>query len=666
MRLSTRLIASFIAVGAITTLLGVFALDRLSTVHAAGQLVEEVRLPSGRIIAEMDAEVAKIRMAELQHVLSTTPAQRRWYARDTDNLLASLAHDRARFLPLIDTPAERVLYRAFAENWYRYLVQHDSVFVLSDSGHSALAKTVMRGSSQTTFDRASAKLQELIELTVQAGTDATQRSEAAYSLSRSFIIACSAATLLFGMGLAFLLMRSITRPLNTLVGAAERIEGGDLSQRVAIHARDEFGRLAETFNRMAEALGSVQDTLEQRVVDRTIELHVAKEAHREARDLAEMANQAKSEFLSNMSHELRTPLNSVIGFSHILLKNRANNLTEQDLGYVDRIQVNGRHLLALINSVLDLSKVEAGHMELEITSVSLGDLAREILTELEPQAAARNVRMSVECPDVPCLLDTDRGKLEQILTNLVGNAVKFSAEREVRVVVRADPASGQPLRIDVVDTGIGIPAERMASIFEAFQQADNSTARHYGGTGLGLTISRSLAQFLEFDIVVTSEVGAGSTFSVVFAPERSGASVVTSIGIVRAAVDDGGFLVLVIDDESDARVILKRSFEDLGCSVVTAASVDEGLALARSVSPGMITVDLMMPHKNGWDALRELQADPLLRSIPVIVVSAVASENRAQLFGALDSLDKPVTREALARVIGRSRAAFGNPGRRTA
>src|ERR1700730_3137329 len=122
MRLSTRLVASFIAVGAITTLLGVFALTRLSTVHAAGQLVEEVRLPSSRIIAAMDAEIAKIRMAELQHVLSTTPAQRRWYARDTDNLLASLAHDRARFMPLIDTPAERELYRAFAENWYRYLV----------------------------------------------------------------------------------------------------------------------------------------------------------------------------------------------------------------------------------------------------------------------------------------------------------------------------------------------------------------------------------------------------------------------------------------------------------------------------------------------------------------------------------------------------------------
>jgi CheY-like chemotaxis protein len=234
--------------------------------------------------------------------------------------------------------------------------------------------------------------------------------------------------------------------------------------------------------------------------------------------------------------------------------------------------------------------------------------------------------------------------------------------------------SGQPLRIDVIDTGIGIPADRMESIFGAFKQADNSTARQYGGTGLGLTISRSLALLMGYDIEVTSEVGVGSTFSIVFTPSVE-APVVSSVGITRdtamasqihAHGDESAFLVLVIDDESDARVILRRAFEDLGCSVVTAASVDEGLALARTVSPGMITIDLMMPHKNGWDALRELQSDPLLRDIPVVVVSAVASENRAQLFGALDSLDKPVTREGLSRVIGRNRAALGDSRRRMA
>ena len=671
MRLATRLAASFTIVGAITALLGAFSLSRLRTVHEAAQVVQKDVLPSSGILAAMSTAVAKIRMAEIQHVLSTTTAQRKWYARDTRVLMAALVNDQSRYQAFIDTPARKKLYESFRENWHEYIAGHQRVLALSDSKHTESAMTAMRGPSQTAFDRASGKLQELTELTVQAGADASRRSEAQYSLSRSFIVACSIAALLCGLGLALLLTRSITRPLNALVGAAERIAGGDLSHRVLGQAGDEFGTLADTFNRMAQSLGSIQDMLEHRVED----LKVSREAHRDAREHAEQANQAKSEFLSNMSHELRTPLNSVIGFSSILLQNKEKNLTSKDLVYMDRIQANGRHLLSLINSVLDLSKVEAGHMELEITSVPLSDLARDTLAELEPQALARNVRLTGEFPAHPCLLETDRAKLKQILINLVGNALKFSADGEVRVIVRVDPASGRPLGIDVVDTGVGIAADRMNAIFEAFQQADNSTARQYGGTGLGLSISRSLAQLMGFDVTATSEVGVGSTFSVVFEQERAVVPAVSTIGFVRDAAstalllgstDERVYLVLVIDDESDARVILKRAFEDLGCAVVTAASVDEGLALARTVSPQMITIDLMMPHKNGWEALKELQSDPLLRHIPLVVVSAVASENRAHLFGALDSLEKPVTREGLARVIARSASALNHPTRRTA
>jgi signal transduction histidine kinase/CheY-like chemotaxis protein len=671
MRISTRLAASFTIVGAITALLGAFSLSRLATVHETTHVLVADVLPSSGILEAMSTAVAAIRMAEIQHLLSTTDAQRKWYARDTDVLMAALANHESRFRGFVNTPAEISLYKSFTKNWREYIAGRERVIALSDGGRAASAMAAMRGSSQISFDRARGKLQELIELTVQAGTDATQRSEAQYELSRSFIMACSAATLLCGLTLALMLMRSITRPLNALVGAAERIGDGDLAQRVEIQKHDEFETLGHTFNRMAEALGTVQGTLEQRVED----LNISREAHREAREYAEHASKAKSEFLANMSHELRTPLNSVIGFSDILLKNRAKNFTEKDLGYVDRIQANGRHLLALINSVLDLSKVEAGQMELEVTSVSLRDLALDTLAELEPQAATFNVRLSGEFPDHACLIEADRAKLKQILINLIGNAVKFSADRDVRVVVRADSASGQPIAIDVIDTGIGIAPDRMAAVFEAFQQADNSTARQYGGTGLGLSISRSLARLMGFDIDAISELGVGSTFSMVFRSETAPLSAVPSIGIEREgtlalplihAPDDSIFLVLVIDDESDARVILKRAFEDLGCAVVTAASVDEGLALARSVSPQMITIDLMMPHKSGWDALRELQLDPILRDIPVVVVSAVASENRAQLFGALDSLEKPVTREGLARLIARNTSVQDDPRRRIA
>ncbi|MEP6729721.1 MAG: ATP-binding protein [bacterium] len=668
MKLSTRLSASFIVVAAITTLLGTFALRRLASVHEADQQFEQDRLPSSRIVAAMYAELSKIRMAELQLALSTTAGERSWYNRDTEHVVASLANDESMYLPLIGSPDERAVYDAFTINWRLYLEQYQKVVALSNSGNRKLATTTMRGASQLAFDRATGKLNELVEIEVKAGNEQTLLSEAEYRFSHSFMIICLAGALIVGVILAVLLMRSFNGPLDTLVLAAERIGGGDLSARLAIPTHDEIGRLAIAFNSMVVALRTAQDTLELRVADRTTELNLAKEAHREAREVAESANMAKSEFLANMSHELRTPLNSVIGFSDILLKNKAQTFSAKDLAHLDRIRSNGRHLLGLINSVLDLSKVESGQMQLEITSVPVMSLVQETLAEMDSQAQAGGINLIGEYPDTPGLIDTDRAKLKQVLINLIGNALKFCGEGEVRVVVTADPISGLVTRIAVIDKGIGIPAAQLETIFEAFRQAENSTARQFGGTGLGLAISRSLAQLMGYDIRVTSEVGVGSTFSIELAATEVGSAL--QLGNEMAArefaaklpgpqLEPGAFLVLVIDDESDARSILKSAFEDLGCTVMMAASANEGLSLARSVHPSMITVDLMMPRHNGFNALRELQADEFLRDIPVVVVSAVASENRLRISGALDYLDKPVTREMLAHVLRRSASDHG-------
>ena len=377
---------------------------------------------------------------------------------------------------------------------------------------------------------------------------------------------------------------------------------------------------------------------------------------------AEAANEAKGNFLANMSHELRTPLNSIIGFGNILLRNRNESLREQDLMYLKRITANGAHLLTLINGVLDLSKIDAKQMQLDLTTVDVEALLHEALNAMEPQAEAREVELVADIPELG-LLHTDRSRLRQIVLNLLGNAIKFTHKGRVTVRVIPDPRTGLPARIDVIDTGIGIAPDRVDAIFQAFQQEDTTTSRQYGGTGLGLTITRSLAHLMGWEIYVESEVGKGSTFSVMIARDvaelqpRQSAEIraqVAEAALAAGADGHGPFRVLVIDDEFDARTIIRHQLEELGCEVLTASGADEGIALALRMRPDLITLDIMMPRKNGWDALREMKANALLREIPVVVVSVVAQEKRGRLLGAVDFIEKPVTRDSLVDVIRRN------------
>ncbi len=394
------------------------------------------------------------------------------------------------------------------------------------------------------------------------------------------------------------------------------------------------------FNPIQSTLGTGGVVVFSKDITRRIR---AEEALRDAKEGAESANMAKSQFLANMSHELRTPLNSVIGFANILLKDRWGHLETQEKGYLERILANGKHLLSLINEVLDLSKIEAGKMEVEAGDVELSALIGDILGGLEAQVRGRPVELVSTVPPGTRTLRTDAGKLKQVLINLAGNALKFTERGRVELRVEVD-GEGTPVRLDVVDTGLGIPEDRLQAIFEAFQQADGSTSRRFGGTGLGLTISRSMCQLLGYDLSVRSEVGKGSVFSVDF---RSGVRRADPPGPPAPRDDLGitGKTVLVIDDQEEMRELLRSHLESVGCRVIQAGDGASGLELARREGPDLICLDLIMPEVSGWEILRAVKEDPLLSETPVMVVSVVAGEGRGRLRGAVDLLEKPVDRD---------------------
>ena len=389
-------------------------------------------------------------------------------------------------------------------------------------------------------------------------------------------------------------------------------------------------------------VGTNTDITDQRDVE--IELASAKTS-------AEEANAAKSRFLANMSHELRTPLNAVIGYSE-MLREAADDLDVPDLlPDLEKIHRAGKTLLSLVNDVLDLAKIEAGRMDLFLEDADLAELADEVAATVQPLAQSNGNRLSVEVePGVEQPMRTDATKLRQILLNLLANASKFTRDGRVTLGVARQ---GDVAVIEVRDTGIGMTSEQMSRLFQPFQQAEAATARDFGGTGLGLELSRRLAQAMGGDVTVESTPGEGSTFRVVLPWMVHDPVAETGVVGPIDGADDTAPLVLVIDDDPDTQEIMRRLLSKEGLRIASASTAETGVAAARDLRPAAITLDVMLPGSDGWRVLSQLKADPVTADIPVIMLSMIEDKSLGYALGASEYLTKPIDRERLHSVLSR-------------
>jgi signal transduction histidine kinase/CheY-like chemotaxis protein len=387
-----------------------------------------------------------------------------------------------------------------------------------------------------------------------------------------------------------------------------------------------------------------------------------------AQKAAEEASETKSRFLANMSHELRTPMNAIIGYSEMLQEDAEDQGLEEFVPDLKKIRSAAKHLLDLINGVLDLSKIEAGKVDLYFEEVEIGQLVQDVATTMEPLLQKNRNRFEILLGENSGRMRTDVTKLKQSLINLLSNSAKFTKDGTVTLRVSAETRMKTTwVRFEVSDTGIGMTSEQIQRLFQPFTQADASTTRKYGGTGLGLTITKRFCNMLGGDVSVASEPGNGTTFTIIVPaepedrhqPDAAAPVLLSPDG--KARVVPPGRTILVIDDDPSAGEMMKRFLGKDGYEVVVASTGAEGLRVAKEILPYAITLDAIMPGMNGWEVLAKLKSEPELATIPVVMVTMLDERTRGYALGATEFLTKPVDREALVTAISRLSSSLSHP-----
>jgi len=439
-------------------------------------------------------------------------------------------------------------------------------------------------------------------------------------------------------GISSRLQQVISRPILQLSQTARMVsEKRDYSVRASQQTHDEIGALIDSFNEMLAQIQKRDTELQQ------------------ARDSANRANHAKSNFLSFMSHELRTPLTAIIGFSEMMLADVEAENRQEWADDLRRINDSGKYLLELINEILDLSKIEAGKMEVHLEKFEVAGLLRDVTDALRPLLDKRANQLIIESSEGLGVMQADLIKVRQCLLNLLSNANKFTNHGVVTLSATRVATEGEDwLTFRVKDTGIGMSAAQMKKLFRAFSQADNSTARRYGGSGLGLALTKQFCQMLGGTVSVESEPGKGSCFTIELPAKTPPQPRIVPLPLTESSalsVSSSPNSILVIDDDPVIQQLLATALRDEGYSLSFASSGAEGLRLAKELHPAVITLDVLMPEMDGWVVLSLLKADPELSGIPVIMLTVRGDENFAFAMGVADYLKKPIDRDRLIAVL---------------
>jgi signal transduction histidine kinase/DNA-binding response OmpR family regulator len=550
-----------------------------------------------------------------QRILEATLRQLNQFGYDLDRL-QFVAKDEVTLLSRIQAD-----YKRFIQ------VMQEVVSTIA-AGMMASGRELQRTEANPLADRLERLTNELVNRAEAEMVARVEVSHAAYHTARWVVIGFAVGSIGLALVLGYAISWSLIGPVQRMDAQSRQIASGDFSQRIAVPNRDELGTLAANLNRMTAELGRLYHQLEA-------------------------ANRHKSEFLASMSHELRTPLNAIIGFSEVLLERLFGELNDKQDEYLRDILDSGRHLLSLINDILDLSKVEAGHMEIELGRFSLPEALENGLTMVREHASRHGIALSLEVDPAIDVIEADERKVKQVVFNLLSNAVKFTPDGgQVGITAKLDAAA---VRITVWDRGIGIAPEDQERIFEEFQQVGGRDGQEREGTGLGLALARRFVELHGGELSMESALGQGSRFTFTL-PVRITSSVeAVSEGPqpIEAGRERENPAVLVVEDDPQAVELLSLYLEGAGYRVEVAWDGEDGFTKACQIHPALIILDLLLPKIDGWDLLVRLKGEPTTRGVPVVIVSIMDERGKGFALGAADYLVKPVSREELVNAVQR-------------